>query len=98
MPGEPEHFNAAVAFFRALRVYPSPMELIMVYQRMVPEPVLKIIMQLYSFEMSPASAAGSVSSDGDHQQTGPSSNRSGPPSEASSQEWENLTDPGRTTA
>ncbi|KAI0304074.1 hypothetical protein BC826DRAFT_1100975 [Russula brevipes] len=34
--------EAALAFFRALRVYPSPVELIMISQNTVPEPVFKI--------------------------------------------------------
>jgi import receptor subunit TOM20 len=37
---------AALSFFRALRVYPAPVELIMIYQKTVPEPVFKIIMEL----------------------------------------------------
>ncbi|KAM6496192.1 hypothetical protein JOM56_008898 [Amanita muscaria] len=37
---------AALSFFRALRVYPSPVELIMIYQKTVPEPVFKIVMEL----------------------------------------------------
>lgn len=34
--------TAALAFYRALRVYPSPVELIMIYQRTVPEEVFKV--------------------------------------------------------
>ncbi|KAI0307138.1 hypothetical protein B0F90DRAFT_1807816 [Multifurca ochricompacta] len=34
--------EAALAFFRALRVYPSPVELIMIFQNTVPEPVFKV--------------------------------------------------------
>lgn len=33
---------AALSFYRALRVYPSPVELIMIYQKTVPEPVFKV--------------------------------------------------------
>jgi len=33
---------AALAFFRALRVYPSPVELIVIYQKTIPEPVFKV--------------------------------------------------------
>ena len=32
-----------MAFFRALRVYPSPVELIVIYQKTIPEPVFKVI-------------------------------------------------------
>lgn len=34
---------AALSFFRALRVYPSPVELIMLYQQTLPEPVFKVL-------------------------------------------------------
>ncbi|KAH9977752.1 hypothetical protein BGW80DRAFT_1284013 [Lactifluus volemus] len=34
--------EAALAFFRALRVYPSPVELIMIFQTTVPEPIFKV--------------------------------------------------------
>jgi mitochondrial import receptor subunit TOM20 len=34
--------EAALAFFRALRVYPSPVELIMIFQNTVPEPIFKV--------------------------------------------------------
>ncbi|KAF8345574.1 hypothetical protein F5887DRAFT_1074303 [Amanita rubescens] len=44
--GQSFHFTAALSFFRALRVYPSPVELIMIYQKTVPEPVFKLIMEL----------------------------------------------------
>ncbi|KAJ3863464.1 hypothetical protein EV359DRAFT_73593 [Lentinula novae-zelandiae] len=32
---------AALAFYRALRVYPSPVELMVIYQKTVPEPIFK---------------------------------------------------------
>ncbi|KAF8634791.1 hypothetical protein AX15_000707 [Amanita polypyramis BW_CC] len=40
------HLPAALSFFRALRVYPTPVELILIYQKTVPEPVFKLIMEL----------------------------------------------------
>lgn len=33
---------AAMSFYRALRVYPSPVELIVIYQKTVPEPIFKV--------------------------------------------------------
>ncbi|KZT62084.1 MAS20-domain-containing protein [Calocera cornea HHB12733] len=41
---------AALSFYRALRVYPSPVELIMIYQKTVPEPIFKIVMDLTSMD------------------------------------------------
>ncbi|KAG9039531.1 hypothetical protein FRB95_009111 [Tulasnella sp. JGI-2019a] len=42
---------AALAFYRALRVYPSPVELIMIYQKTVPESVFKIVMEMTSLDV-----------------------------------------------
>ncbi|KAH9844112.1 MAS20-domain-containing protein [Rhodofomes roseus] len=88
------YLPAALSFYRALRVYPSPVELIMIYQKTVPEPVFKIIMELTQQDVSvPSSTEGSVQREAsDEDETSPT--RSGPPSEASSQEWDRLTDPG----
>ncbi|TFK81511.1 MAS20-domain-containing protein [Polyporus arcularius HHB13444] len=43
---------AAMAFFRALRVYPSPVEFIMMLQQTLPEPVFKIFMELVNADVS----------------------------------------------
>ncbi|KAI0068686.1 protein import receptor MAS20 [Artomyces pyxidatus] len=40
--GPTYYIPAAMCFYRALRVYPSPVELIMIYQTTVPEPVFKV--------------------------------------------------------
>ncbi|KZT72532.1 MAS20-domain-containing protein [Daedalea quercina L-15889] len=45
------HLPAALSFYRALRVYPSPVELIMIYQKTVPEPVFKIVMELTNLDV-----------------------------------------------
>ncbi|KAF8592444.1 MAS20-domain-containing protein [Ramaria rubella] len=49
--GEAFYFPAALSFYRALRVYPSPVELIIIYQKTVPEPVFKIVMEMTSLDM-----------------------------------------------
>lgn len=36
------HLPAALAFYRALRVYPSPLELIAIYDKTVPPPIFKV--------------------------------------------------------
>lgn len=36
------HVPAAIAFYKALRVYPTPVELIMIYQKTVPEAIFKV--------------------------------------------------------
>lgn len=111
------HVPAALSFYRALRVYPSPVELIMIYQKTVPEPIFKIVMELTSMDVSnttltpdlgvdddaptattAAAASTASSSSGTRRggRRGASTNgASGDErSEASSQEWETLTDPG----
>ncbi|THH15205.1 hypothetical protein EW146_g5224 [Bondarzewia mesenterica] len=108
----------AICFYRALRVYPSPMELIIIYQRTMPEPVFKVVyiiccdsrelslklfpklvMEMTNLEVSnPSPTADNEdeqNNDTSEDETSPS--RRGPPSEASSQDWDKVTDPGSQT-
>ncbi len=112
---------AALHFYRALRVYPSPVELIMIYEKTVPEPVFKvgsvstydpygqflnfvhqIIMDLTNLDVSSSTPSFGLESSESHEialeedETSPE--RGGPPSEASSQDWDKLTDPGSVSA
>lgn len=98
-------FPAALAFYRALRVYPAPVELIMIYQKTVPEPVFKIVMELTNHDVSPGGKDDGIDEDtgvgaGDRGSAtaSRSTSRRGPPSETSSQEWDTLTDPGPPSA
>ncbi|KZV77179.1 hypothetical protein PENSPDRAFT_645453 [Peniophora sp. CONT] len=43
--------TAAMCFFRALRVYPSPVELLMIYQQTVPEPVFKLVVEMTQLDV-----------------------------------------------
>ncbi|KAG6334866.1 hypothetical protein ID866_4226 [Astraeus odoratus] len=53
------HLAAAMCFYRALRVYPSPVELIVIYEKTVPPPVFQLVMQLTNMDVSsPSSPAG----------------------------------------
>ncbi|KAG1815725.1 uncharacterized protein BJ212DRAFT_1272840 [Suillus subaureus] len=91
------HLPAAMCFYRALRVYPSPVELIVIYEKTVPPPVFQLVMELTNLDVSndPSLAEGKIGplSDGEDE----SSPLRGPPSEASSQEWDKVTDPGSQT-
>ncbi|KAL5508265.1 TOM20_1 [Sanghuangporus vaninii] len=93
--GPQNYLEAAIYFYQALRVYPSPMELIIIYQKTVPEPCLAIVMELYNMDVSTSSEMGgsgmNIGIDVD-EVSSPTSR--GPPSEASSQEWDKVTDPG----
>ncbi|KAH8113219.1 MAS20-domain-containing protein [Phellopilus nigrolimitatus] len=90
--GPHNYLEAAVYFYQALRVYPSPMELIVIYQKTVPEPVLMIVMELYNIDVSMSSQLGGsgmkFSMNLDEDEMSPISK--GPPSEASSQEWDKV--------
>ncbi|KAI9341384.1 mitochondrial outer membrane translocase complex, subunit Tom20 domain-containing protein [Obelidium mucronatum] len=52
----PNHYKAAATcLFRALRVYPDPLKLLMAFQETVPPPVLDLVMQMMAQE-GPAGA------------------------------------------
>lgn len=49
----PDRYNDAILpFYLALRVYPAPMELIMIYQKTVPEPVFQMIINIMALDVS----------------------------------------------
>jgi import receptor subunit TOM20 len=92
-----------VAFYRALRVYPAPTELLGIYQQTVAPPVFMLIVELMNHDVSQKSSStrgGAAKEDGiddDLNTSTPASrsaSRGGPPSETSSHEWDKLTDPG----
>ncbi|KAG9317313.1 hypothetical protein JVU11DRAFT_1511 [Chiua virens] len=81
------YMPAALCFYRAIRVYPSPLELIMVYEKSLSAPVFQLVMQLVNLDVSSSPSSqgmgpGSVPDEDDELSP------SGPPSEASSQEWD----------
>uniref|UniRef100_A0A8H8CL10 Mitochondrial import receptor subunit tom20 n=1 Tax=Psilocybe cubensis TaxID=181762 RepID=A0A8H8CL10_PSICU len=90
LQGPRMYLPAAAAFFRALRVYPSPVELIGIYEKTIVDPVFKLVMQLTQLDVSDFnSPIHNNMLDLDDNATPPR----GPPSETSSQEWDKLTDP-----
>ncbi|EAU84415.2 hypothetical protein CC1G_01411 [Coprinopsis cinerea okayama7 len=44
------HLPAAIAFFRALRIYPAPAELIGIYEKTVPAPVFKLVLEMTNMD------------------------------------------------
>ncbi|PWN42306.1 protein import receptor MAS20 [Ceraceosorus guamensis] len=58
--GPASHFDAAVAFFKALKVYPSPLELVMIYQKAVPAEVFALIMEMIGLDVSDIQLQDSV--------------------------------------
>jgi import receptor subunit TOM20 len=120
--GSAFNLPSALAFYRALRVYPSPVELIVLYEKSVPPPVFKvrrhlnwvpdltdlspqIVMDLMNLDVSSSESFGegaeertvetSTVSDEDDGDASPT--RGSPPSVASSNEWDKLTDSGTQT-
>ncbi|KAJ2753369.1 mitochondrial import receptor subunit tom20, partial [Coemansia nantahalensis] len=49
--GPGQHAAAACSFYQALRVYPNPVELVMIYQKTTPEPVFKMVMAMMAQEV-----------------------------------------------
>ncbi|RDB20101.1 Mitochondrial import receptor subunit tom20 [Hypsizygus marmoreus] len=45
------YLASAISFYRALRVYPSPVELIVIYQKTVPEPIFKMVMDMTNLDV-----------------------------------------------
>ncbi|PWN20782.1 MAS20-domain-containing protein [Microstroma glucosiphilum] len=56
--GPSQHLAAAAAFFKAVKVYPSPVELIMIYQKATPEPVFNLIMEMVGKDAELGGASG----------------------------------------
>ncbi|BGP18186.1 hypothetical protein JCM10213_009030 [Rhodosporidiobolus nylandii] len=57
----PEFYVAsAISFYKALKVYPAPQELLMIYQKTQPQPVFDLVMELISLEINDAAAEASA--------------------------------------
>lgn len=56
--GPDQYIAAAAAFFKGLKVYPKPLELLMIYQKAVPEPALNYIYEMVGRDVS---SVGNVS-------------------------------------
>lgn len=52
MLGEEFYNDAILPFYLALRVYPAPMDLIMIYQKTVPEAVFQMIINAMALDVS----------------------------------------------
>jgi import receptor subunit TOM20 len=84
-----------------MRVYPEPLQLVMILEKTLPEEMFQIVMDLMSRDVSdsPSTATGSAAGEKQskrEEKTGTSSR--GPPSEASSQEWDRVTEPDASIA
>ncbi|TIB01726.1 hypothetical protein E3P94_01329 [Wallemia ichthyophaga] len=101
--GPESALKAATAFFKALKVYPSPVELLMIYERTVPPPIFQLVMQMTSQEVANAQSqkapeqpkSGSIEEDVTEDSQKPSTEAptgipASAPSDTSSHEWENI--------
>lgn len=50
--GPAAYDEAVLPFYKALKVYPAPMELINIYQKTIPEPVFQNIVSILTIEVS----------------------------------------------
>lgn len=57
-----EQIEAAIAFYKALKVYPQPKDLISIYDKTVPKEVLEILAEMVA--MDPALKLGSFTGEG----------------------------------
>ncbi|KAI5476978.1 mitochondrial import receptor subunit TOM20 [Pseudohyphozyma bogoriensis] len=55
--GPPFYVASAVCFYKALRVYPAPAELIQIYQKTQPAPVFEYVMELITLDVNQQQAA-----------------------------------------
>ncbi|PWZ03195.1 MAS20-domain-containing protein, partial [Testicularia cyperi] len=55
--GADKYLEASAAFFKALKVYPQPVELIMIYQKAVPKEVFDTIMRIVSKDIATGGGA-----------------------------------------
>ncbi|KAF2492001.1 protein import receptor MAS20 [Lophium mytilinum] len=67
-----EAIDAALCFYRALKVYPQPRELITIYDKTVPKPVLDVLAEMIAVDSSipigkptPTGSAGSADGETD---------------------------------
>lgn len=50
--GGTDHLEAALCFYRALKVYPQPEDLVKIYDQTVPKPVLDILSEMVAMDAS----------------------------------------------
>lgn len=55
-PGDENEIFAALSFYRALRVYPSPVDLLNIYDKSLKAPVLEVLRTMIVIEPPPAIA------------------------------------------
>lgn len=109
--GPEGYLEAALYFYQALRAYPSPVELIEIYKKSVPEPIymvsntlrailnfvlktLKVISELYNLDVSSSYTSADKKDEAYVEDVESNPESDGGPSETSSQEWDQVTDPG----
>ena len=49
--GPSKYDEAACCFYRALKVYPNPIELVMIYQKTVPDVIFSLVMAMMAQEV-----------------------------------------------
>ncbi|SAM06984.1 hypothetical protein [Absidia glauca] len=57
--GEAFYNDAVLPFYKAIKVYPAPKELINIYQQTLPQPVFETVINILAIEQQAAEAQGS---------------------------------------
>lgn len=64
LASEATHLDAALCFYSALKVYPSPGDLIAIYDKTCPKPVIDILAEMVAYDGSlPVGSFGGSGSD-----------------------------------
>ncbi|PVF94771.1 hypothetical protein CPB86DRAFT_788759 [Serendipita vermifera] len=87
-----------------MRVYPEPLQLVMILEKTLPEDTFRIVMDLMSRDVSADTTV--LSEEADSSATGrrvkrkaaAGTSNTSPPSETSSQEWDRVTEPDASVA
>ncbi|GAA5935694.1 hypothetical protein JCM3775_003385 [Rhodotorula graminis] len=68
----PEFYVAsAISFYKALKVYPAPQELLMIYQKTQPPAVFDLVMELISLDLQSSASSSSQQSSGPRRSEAP---------------------------
>jgi len=93
MMGPQHYMDAAVVFYQALRVYPSPLEMLMLYKQQLPAPVMAIVAELYNLDVSLSKTKETGGSEKESESEGGRSPSLEKAASESSADWEKVTDP-----
>jgi len=93
MMGPQHYMDAAMVFYQALRVYPSPLEMMMLYKQQLPTPVMAIVAELYNLDVSLSKLKEKENSGKESGSEGARSPSLEKAASETSADWDKVTDP-----